>query len=128
MAVVVSRSIRIRLGLWHMLLVCLRKQGTKFMCMPVFSAGVFMSDIKVTDFVFDSTGTGIIELDSPRLITDDKIAMLTMPPTQCPECLMILQVMMTEDRLRMKFSHFRNTCSRSNTEFFRPVAQFVEFI
>lgn len=60
---------------------------------------------------------------------DNRIAVRLPLPADCPECGYTHSVEKMSDNLRFRFRHGRmDTCSRSMTEFFRPIAQFIEFI
>lgn len=60
-------------------------------------------------------------------MAEGEVAMLN--STQCAECAGVYNIIMMADRLRYRFRHERmESCSRSMTEFFRPVAQFIKFI
>ncbi len=60
-------------------------------------------------------------------VGEEKVAMIN--NNQCPECLALYNILMMADRLRYRFRHGHiESCSRSMTEFFRPVAQFTTFI
>ena len=59
---------------------------------------------------------------------EDKIAMFSNIPRHCPECLCTYQTTRV-DELRIRFDHSLVAgCSRSNSYFIRPIAQFIQFI
>lgn len=60
---------------------------------------------------------------------DGKVAMLKHIYIGCPECNAVHDVQKMADGLRVRFRHPANeNCSRTMTEFYRPMAQFIEMI
>jgi hypothetical protein len=65
----------------------------------------------------------------PPMDEHGKVAVMKAIPNMCPECGSTLEIVFMADRMRVRFRHIKmDTCSRTRTEFFRPIAQFVEFI